>query len=69
MALNLHNIIANQRTDKSANRRAQKRPQPTEAAYYRELKMFLNIQNLHWVEVACQLFIIPGVCGHNHHNP
>ena len=22
--------------------------------------MFLKIQNLHWVEVACQLFIIPG---------
>ena len=23
--------------------------------------MFLKIQNLHWVEVACQLFTIPGV--------
>ena len=23
--------------------------------------MFLKIQNLHWVEVACQLFIIPSV--------
>ena len=23
--------------------------------------MFLKIQNLHWVEVACQLFIVPGV--------
>ena len=23
--------------------------------------MFLKIQNLHWVEVACQLFIFPGV--------
>ena len=29
--------------------------------------MFLKIQNLHWVEVACQLFIIPGamlMCTH-----
>ena len=28
--------------------------------------MFLKIQNLHWVEVACQLFIIPSeVTGHS----
>ena len=31
--------------------------------------MFLKIQNLHWVEVACQLFIIPGVMHTSHKQP